>query len=453
MRPPSPTLRSRLAACLGLVYLLASVGCGPTGGSDSSDAVAPAAPVPVALPTEPVAGFTPQEIALLRSLSLETLSAPPPVPSNPVADRPEARALGHALFFDARLSRDAAVRCADCHRPELDFSDGRPQSVGVGRGTRNAPVLLGIAHATWFFVDGRRDSLWSQALTPIEAGVEMAGTRLEAARLVTTEPRYRAHYEALFGEAPDLSLEAGLPERAGPYAEPEARAAWQALTPDEREVVNRVFANLGRTLAAYQRLLEPAPGRFDRFVALLVAGDGQAALATLDDDERAGLRLFIDAERGRCLRCHNGPLLTNQVFHDIGTSRLGDVPDLGRFLGAQALLLDEFNCLGPYSGVQPEQCGAIRFMDRSHIGESAGAFKTPTLRGLARSAPYFHSGTVPSLAQVIEHYRKPPEGLRHELEPLDLSDAEALQLERFLLSLGGGTVAGSEWLGPPAWMH
>ena len=79
-------------------------------------------------------------------------------------------------------------------------------------------------------------------------------------------------------------------------------------------------------------------------------------------------RLFLDNARTQCLRCHNGPLLTNQSFHRIGTEQTRDgFPEFGRFLGVQAALLDPFNCLGRFSDAQPEDCRELRFLRRDHV--------------------------------------------------------------------------------------
>lgn len=366
-----------------------------------------------------------------------------------MADEPRAARLGHALFFDAGLSRNDLVACASCHQPDRYFTDGAPKAVGVGVGARNAPTVVGSAHSPWQFWDGRRDSLWSQALAPLEADVEMGSTRLEVVRHVTGSPRYRSAYSELFGAAPDFSVAAGWPDRAGPFGDAEARIAWKALSEAQRGSVDQAYANVGKVIEAYERRLQPGASRFDRYVESLLEGpppDGPA----LDADELAGLRLFSDVGRTLCLRCHNGPLLTNQAFHNVGTARLAGF-DFGRFLGIQSLLIDPFNCLGPHSDAASDECGELEYLDRNRAGEKTGAFKTPSLRGVSRTAPYFHDGSFDSLEAVVDHYREPPpvEGTGHELQPVELSDAEAAQLVAFLRSLDGGVAGEKRWLEPP----
>jgi cytochrome c peroxidase len=430
--------RTRPALVL-LVAALAAIGC------DGEERAEPAATATAA----PIDGWSADQLGLLRTLALPSPTRTREDPSNRVADDPRAARLGHALFFDASLSASGAVACATCHRPEHAFSDGLAKSVGLGPGTRNTPTLVGAANSPWLYWDGRRDSLWAQALAPLEAADEMGSTRLEVVRRIANDARYRAEYEALFGAPPDLGDER-FPPRAGPFGDAAARDAWDRLAESDRDRVNRTFANVGKAIAAYERRLAPGPSRFDAYVGHLLDGDVAAARRTLDADEIAGLRLFVDGARTQCLRCHNGPLLTNHAFHDVASSRLGSLPDLGRFAGLQAVLLDPFNCLGRYSDAPKEHCTELRFFDRRELATLSGAFKTPTLREVGRTAPYFHDGSLATLEDVIAHYRRPPADPGSELVPLELSDAEAAQLAAFLRTLSGGVATDAEWLAPPS---
>ena len=408
-----------------LFWSLAALGCGE----------------PASAPTD-ASRWSADELAILRSLWLGSLPPPPDRPSNRVAEDPRAAEFGHALFFDPGLSRTGQISCATCHDPALHFTDGLPRSKGIATGSRNAPTIVGSAFAPWQFWDGRRDSLWSQALAPLEAAGEMGTTRLAVANYVTAHPTYGPRYAELFGEPPELP-----PGSAGPFGDPEEKAAWNALPTESRAQIDTVFANVGKAIEAYERLLQPGESRFDREVD--AALNGRTAADPLDANEVAGLRLYIDGERTLCLRCHNGPLFTNQGFHDIGTSRLAGI-DFGRFIGVQSLLLDPFNCLGAYSDAEPESCAQLRFLDRSEIGETAGQFKTPTLRDVARTAPYGHDGHFATLEAVMEHYREPPAQPGHELTPLALDDRELAQLVAFLRTLDGGVAAEPRWLAAPA---
>ncbi len=130
------------------------------------------------------APFNEAELALLESLSIESLPALPPDPTNRWADDTQAAALGAAIFADTRFSSNGAVSCATCHRAELSFTDGSPTARGVGEVPRKTMTIVGTAYSQWLFWDGRKDSQWSQALGPLESLVEHGGTRLQYVRLI-----------------------------------------------------------------------------------------------------------------------------------------------------------------------------------------------------------------------------------------------------------------------------
>ncbi len=436
------------AALVALALALVAAGCRDAERPESG------APTPSAAPGTPAASadWSEAERSLLVSMSLSALPPPPPSPSNRVADDEDAARLGHRLFFDPGLSRDGSVSCASCHVPSLRFTDGRATSRGIGDTSRNAPTLVGVAHSPWQFWDGRRDSLWSQALAPLEAGVEMGTTRVAVARHLAADPVLAAHYERVFGPLPDLEDARRFPPGAGPFGEPGERDAWYRMDEADRRAIDTVFANTGKALGAYERRLMPAPARFDRWVEAVRSGREPEPDDRLTDDELAGLRLFLDARRTLCLRCHNGPLFTNHAFHDVGTAAGdGPIPDFGRYLGLQAVLVDPFNCLGPYSDAPPDECRELRFLDRRHTDGELGKFKTPTLRGLSRTAPYMHDGRIATLQEVMDHYRSPPLASDPlEITPLEIDDAEAASLVAFLRTLDDALDASDPWLSPPS---
>ena len=350
-----------------------------------------------------------------------------------MADDPRAADWGRLLFFDARFSRNGKLSCASCHQPDRAFVDGRTRSTGIGPGQRNTPTVVGAAYSTWFYWDGRRDSLWSQALIPFEAADEMGSSRTSVIKVVAADPGYRARYQALFEALPPASWFDSLPALAGPFGDPETRDRWARLPAREQKRVNQIYARVGQAIEAYERTLMPQPSALDRFVDVLVRKGAAAAAHELTDQQQHGLRLFI-SDRTRCLRCHNGPLLTNGDFSNIGTGTLrGKQLDFGRVFGLQAVLMDEFNCLGPYSSAPPEICTALRFVDRSSNAHLEGAFKVPSLRLVSQTAPYFHDGRFASLADVVRFYNRPKvriDGV--DLEPIELSDQEIDALVAFL---------------------
>jgi cytochrome c peroxidase len=389
--------------------------------------------------------WTGAEIATLRSLWIGSLGPPPVDPSNAVADDPRAAALGQRFFFDTRFSSNGAVSCASCHLPELAFQDGLPLGVGVGTTSRRTMPLVGTAYSTWLFWDGRTDSQWAQALGPLESPVEHGGTRLHYAHLIAQS--YRADYEAIFGPLPDLSNPARFPPVAGPVDDPAARAAWDRMRPDDREVVTRVYANIGKAIAAYERRLGPEVTPFDRYVGAVLAGD--RAPQGLNGEEIAGLRLFIG--KGQCVTCHNGPLLTDDAFHNTGVPAVGGLPpDDGRATGARQVRANEFNCLSPYSDAPPEACAELRFLLEGDPRQ-VRAFKVPSLRGVADRAPYMRAGQIGTLREVLAHYNNAPAAPagRSELRALNLSPRELAQLEAFLATLTAPPGTPSDLHRPP----
>lgn len=383
------------------------------------------------------------ELAAIRSLSLTSLPPLPPDPSNRVGDDLQAAALGHRLFFDSRLSGPGTVSCATCHQPDRYFTDGLPLAQALGTAPRHTPTIVGVAYQPWFYWDGRKDSQWSQALAPLEAAVEHGMDRTRLARLMAEV--YADEYAALFGPLPDLS---GLPPRAGPSEDDEIRGAWEGMSEAEQGMVNEIFANVGKALAAYQRQFLPGQTRFDDYAQAAVQGDLTRMGELFTPEEAAGLRLFIG--RANCLECHNGPLFSNGDFHNIGLPLEGTTIEAGRVQAVAALLADPFNCLGAYSDAGPEDCGELRFV-KQQGEELIGAFKTPSLRNVGQTAPYMHRGQFPDLDRVLTHYNAAPPAFpgHSDLVPLLLNSDELGQLKAFLLTLNGGPDAPPELLQAP----
>jgi cytochrome c peroxidase len=372
--------------------------------------------------------WSPAEVRLIASLSLSTLPELPPDASNAVADDPAAAALGKALFFDTRLSGNGKVACATCHLPDRQFQDGTPLATGMGQTNRRTMPIAGTAYSPWLFWDGRRDSQWSQALGPLESAVEHGADRAQIARIVAAS--YAGDYEAVFGTLPEMSA---VPEHASPLGSDAAKVEWAALDERHRDEINRVFANVGKAIAAFERTIKPRPTRFDAYADALAAGNDTTGLLT--PAELDGLRLFVG--KGECTNCHNGPLLTDQHFHNTGVPAVAGLPeDMGRAAAIPQLLADPFNCLGPYSDAGPTDCAELRYMDREG-DDLVRAYKPPSLRGVAQRAPYMHAGQFASLAAVIRHYNAAPAAPagHGELKPLAMSEAELAALEAFLATL------------------
>lgn len=315
---------------------------------------------------------------------------PPPDPSNEVADKPAAVSFGTALFSDKTLSPSGTVACSTCHDPFVHFTDGLPVSRGVAKGDRNAPSIEFSAYQRFQFWDGRADTLWAQALGPFENEKEFASSRLFVAHRVFTA--YKSEYEALFPNhpMPDLSDTGRFPPAGKP-----GDAAYDAMTAADKDAVTRVFVNVAKSIAAFERSLRFKPNRLD----LYASGDKAALTA----DEKMALKLFFGSG---CAQCHHGPTLSDGAFHNIrfGTGREDGKADEGLSEGAKQLLASPFRADGVYSDAP--QLFSNRALDRLFVPEARGRFKTPPLRGVAGTAPYGHGGDVYTLPLLSAHYGK-----------------------------------------------
>jgi len=390
-----------------------------------------------------VPDWSEEELRLIASLSLDSLPPLPLDPSNLVADDPAAAEFGHRLFFDTRLSSNAQVACATCHKPELMFTDGLALAVGVGIGPMHTPSLVGLAYSPWFYWDGRKDSQWAQALAPLEAKHEHATDRVQLLHLISSDAIYRDMYENVFGP---LSLPAMLPESGTPDGDAQQQTSWNALDTETQAEISQFFANLGKAVAAYERKILPGSSRFDDYAAQIIAGSNEDT--ALNNSEKAGLKLFIG--KGQCVTCHNGPMFTNHEFHNTGVLAVaGRMPSMGRYDGVRISREDSFNCLGEFSDASAVQCTELRFARDAN--DLVGALKTPTLRNISETAPYMHGGQMINLAQVVNHYNDAPSSMlsHNEAKPLGLRTVERIQLEDFLLTLSAPLTTEQRWLAAP----
>ena len=392
--------------------------------------------------------WTATEMALLRSLWIANLPAVPTNKGNAVADSLEAAQFGHQLFFDKRLGTNGQVSCASCHQPERHFTDGLKVAVGSKPGVRNTMSIIGAAYSPWFFWNGRTDSLWSQALSPLENPLEHGSSRMQLVHLVAQDSNYRVQYEKLFGTLVDTSDPLRFPDTAGPIDDKTLNGNWHSMSTEDRMAVTRAFVNIGKAIAAYERLLVPGASRFDQYVEALITGNHEK-MGMLNADELAGLKLFIG--EAQCINCHNGPLFTNHEFHNTGLlSSPGALPSMGRVEGLRELLEDPFNCLGQFNDSGSKECAELRFVRTGD--ELIGTHKTPSLRNVADTAPYMHAGQLATLTEVINHYNRAPGAMvgHNEAEPLGLDSLKKRQLEAFLHTLTGPVAADSTWLTAPA---
>ena len=382
-----------------------------------------------------------QELKTLASMRIKQAGPVAADPSNAYEGKTEAVALGRALFNDTRLSRNGKVSCASCHGADQQFQDGKKVGEGIGTGKRRTMPVMDASRSPFLFWDGRKDSTWSQALGPLEDAAEHGANRARLVHMV--KDYYAGDYRKVFGAMPDIGTAGADASPNGTEAE---RAAWAALPQVKRDAINRVFANLGKAIGAYEKGVGFGESAFDRYVDATLARDvrGQDQLTP---QQVRGLRAFLG--KGQCVTCHNGPMLTDYSFHNTGIppSNPGS-PDRGRADGVAKLLKDEFNCLGPYSDAKPDQCGELRFVSTDDASQ-LGAFRTPSLRNAAARAPYMHAGQFASLQDVVRHYAQSPKaaighselaraGERHaERQQIRLSESEIQDVAAFLGALTG----------------
>ncbi|MCU0654050.1 MAG: hypothetical protein MUF64_01760 [Polyangiaceae bacterium] len=305
---------------------------------------------------------------------------PPPDPSNAHADNPAAAQLGALLFVDKSLAGSSGVACSTCHLPDRGFADDLPVSKGVNPGKIHTPTAMASLQR-WFFWDGRADSLWAQALGPLENPDEMAGTRLEVAHRV--KATYAATYESIFGPLPPLQEPGRFPAAGKP-----GDSAYEAMSPEDQQAVTRVFVNVGKAIAAYERTLKPAPTRLEAYAA------GQ--LDALDPVEKDGLVAFFHSG---CINCHHGPALSDGAFHNVLMPSHQGEGDRGRIDGLVAWQSSPFRKDGPFSDAPGQGVEAP-----APAPGMLGQMKTPTLRGVARTGPWGHGGTFLTLDAVVKHY-------------------------------------------------
>jgi cytochrome c peroxidase len=305
--------------------------------------------------------------------------------------------LGRELFFDKRLSADGTVSCASCHDPNLAFTDGKRVSDGINgrRGKRNSPSLLNAMFNSAQFWDGRAATLEVQAVLPLIDADEMGNRSLEE---VVSRLQKIPEYTPLFREV----FQTGVS-----------------------------IDGIAKALAAFERTLVSADSPFDRFNA----GDRGA----MSDAAKRGMLLY--RTKGRCNICHNinqsFPFLTDQNFRNTGIAANNSAFDS---ITSKASVLTQENPDSSLLRSLTFQDGGSELGRFVFTGNSLdiGAFRTPSLRNVELTAPYFHDGSAATLNDVIRYYVKG--GNDHplrdwELNSLSLTSNEQDDLVEFLKSL------------------
>jgi len=396
--------RTRLCVPLMLVVGAATLILGCEGARKQASSVAEAPPDGATQQATLKAPPIPEAGPLARPKCLGQVGVPDGAtraaipPDNP--QTPEKIALGQRLFFDGRLSADGTVACSTCHDPARAFTDGRPASIGIkGRvGQRNAPTILNALYNKTQFWDGRVKTLEEQAALPIINSVEMGQPSLDAAvAQIAAVGEYQQAFRHVFGGSPN-----------GP--------------------------DLLRAIAAYERTQLSFDSPFDHFIA----GDKNA----MDAAAKRGWELFNT--RGRCNKCHalteDKRDVTNfkdDDFHNIGIGIIRhNVVALAR--QAEQLINSGDTAAIDRAAIQTDMSALGRFLITKKEADSA-SFKTPNLRNVLVTGPYFHDGSQETLWDVMDHYNK-GDGLQNpyldqDMQPLALTEGDIDDLVAFLASL------------------
>jgi cytochrome c peroxidase len=298
------------------------------------------------------------------------------------------------------LSADGSVACATCHDPARAFTDGRPASVGIhGRtGQRNAPTVLNALYNKTQFWDGRAKTLEEQATFPIFNPVEMGQPSLDAAvATIAGIEEYKQAFPKVFGRP-----------------------------------VNST--DLVRAIASYERTLVSFNSPFDHFIA----GDKNA----IDDSAKRGWELFNT--KARCNKCHalteKKRDVTNFIDNDFHNIGIGIIRHNVAALAVQAeKLLDSGDKAAvDRAAIQTDLSALGRFLITKQEADTA-SFKTPNLRNLLVTGPYFHDGSQETLWDVMDHYNK-GDGVKNpwldeDMQPLALTEQDIDDCVAFLASL------------------
>jgi cytochrome c peroxidase len=380
------------------------------------------------------------------------------------------------------------VSCATCHdstRGGADYTSV-PGNVSVGAGWTdvNALTNTNAAYRKVLFWNGRMDSLWGLNVVVLESNTTMNGNRLALVHRIFD--KYRSDYEKVFGPLdPEIGTNATRFPPSGKPKSPVACAPdgiWEAKGSDQMPLVaqmtvNTVLVNWAKAIAAYEYELISVDSPFDQFVR---AGKDSNLISGA---ARRGARLFVD--KAACIDCHSGPQLTDEDFHNIGVTQIGlgvpttslcpdaaddpyvcdchegpRCPPWGAKEGLYRLQSEPRTKTwlrsGAYSNDMTDASRAD-YTGRALTPDLKGAWRTPSLRNVALTAPYMHDGSMATLADVVWHYSTGGRGESGErigdpvaqVKPINLTDDEVSDLVAFLETLTGDPVPTDVTSPPP----
>jgi len=290
--------------------------------------------------------------------------------------QPEQVRLGRWLYFDTRLSADGSISCATCHIPANGFSQPTPVSTGI-RGQKGTRKAPSFLNAAFAFYP---ETFWDGRAQSLE----------DQAVGPMANPIEMGNSHAVV-----VSTVAGI-EGYKPF--------FRKAFGDDAVTLDRI----AQAIAAYERTRISANSPWDRWRD--AEQDDEAGQAAVSEQVKLGHELFFG--KALCATCHVGTSFTDSRFHNLGIGwdeATGTYKDEGRYVVTKK-------------------------------EEDKGAFKTPGLRDVALRAPYMHDGSLATLEDVVEHYRKggtPNPHLDPKMQKLDLTDADVAALVAFMQALTG----------------
>jgi cytochrome c peroxidase len=312
---------------------------------------------------------------------------PVPVPEQNL-QTPEKIELGKKLFFDRRLSGDGTMSCATCHDPEKAYTDGLELSLSypTTRNWRNSPTLVNVAFQKYLFHDGRASSLEEQALFPMMSAFEMNRNLDFLEEVIRSVPEYVGAFRKVFGDEPTRQ-------------------------------------RIGMAIAAFERTILSKNSPLDRHLK----GDHTA----LSDDARAGLAVFMG--KGRCGECHFGVNLSDNRFHALNVPENPEHQSDPRIAATRRFVAKVYR-YEDYRDLTEDPGRFLITKDR----KDWKAFRTPTLREIAKTGPYMHNGIFQTLDEVVEFFDRGGGKGNEVLKPLGLTNQEKRQLKAFLVEALSG---------------
>lgn len=297
-------------------------------------------------------------------VSWKELGLLPPSPLESLKDEWKDKIeLGKILFFDPRLSGSGKISCASCHQPELNWTDGKEKSIGHEGAVnkRNSPTIQNSWFYNRYFWDGRAKDLQDQAFAPLNSETEMHNEMHTIMINLSKINGYKALFRKAYGD--------------------------DQLSPDR----------LTEAIAIFEKTIISRKSRFDEFLE----GNKKA----LTNNEIRGLHLF--RTKARCMNCHNGPLFSDNQFHNNGFS-------------------------GSDKG----------YYTVSHKEEDTGKMKTPSLRDVTKTGPWMHNGAFRDIKNIIDTYDRAAfsPGTDKLVRHLALSVKEKQQLLDFLGAISSAPV-------------